>query len=227
MAALSACSVVNQKLKPVIASLPANSSWQTIVQTAISQGINLQSTGWTNPGPPPNGGQFQYNSYSAVVSQVYLDILTGETQIERCDILFDSGISLNPAVDIGQVEGAFTMGLGYNLTEDIIYDTTPAYGGVLSAGTWEYKVPSSMDIPIELNVTLLKNSVNPVGFLSSKCSGEPPLCLGCSLVFAVQYALLSSYNDRGLAHSILLNFPSTIDVVSLAAKLDWSDLQNH
>jgi xanthine dehydrogenase molybdopterin-binding subunit B len=73
--------------------------------------MDLQTKGWFNPGPSPIGPQ-QYSTYAAACSEVEVDVLTGEIQILRNDILFDCGVSMNPAVDIGQIIGGFTMGLG-------------------------------------------------------------------------------------------------------------------
>ena len=97
-----------------------------------------------------------------------IDVLTGDTQILRSDLLFDCGISLNPYIDIGQVEGAFIMGVGYYTLEEVTYDTSS--GQLLTAGTWEYKPPTVGEIPIQFNVSLLKNNPNPVGVLGSKVS---------------------------------------------------------
>ena len=90
-----------------------------------------------------------YNSYSAAVQEVELDVLTGEIQLIRTDILFDAGISLNPAIDIGQIEGGFVMGLGLCLTEEVLYD---ANGKLLTHNTWEYKPETALDIPLDLRV---------------------------------------------------------------------------
>jgi xanthine dehydrogenase/oxidase len=98
-------------------------------------------------------------------------------------------MSLNPLIDIGQVEGAFVQGLGYHLTEKLLYNEE---GQLISNGTWEYKVPSHRDIPIDLRVTLLKNSSNPMGVLNSKASGEPPLALSCAALFAAKHAIMEA-----------------------------------
>ena len=79
------------------------------------------------------------------MAEVELDVLTGETNIVRVDIVEDTGTSVNPEVDVGQVEGAFVMSLGMWLTEQLRYD--PDTGRLLTRDTWEYKVPSSKDIP--------------------------------------------------------------------------------
>ncbi|CAB4039754.1 xanthine dehydrogenase oxidase-like, partial [Paramuricea clavata] len=115
---------------------------------------------------PKAGQPCNYNVYAATCTEVEIDVLTGETEILRTDILFDCGKSMNPEIDIGQVEGAFVMGLGYWLTEQAIYD--PSSGLELTSGTWDYHPPFSKDIPIDFRVNLLKDAPNPLGILGSK-----------------------------------------------------------
>ena len=104
---------------------------------------------------------------------------------------------LNPAVDIGQIEGGFLQGLGQVLCEDVIYDTASAR--LLTRSTWDYHPPSSQDIPLSLNVTLLPNSPNtaPQTVLGSKASAEPPVMLCNSVFFAVKVRQQSSTTGAG------------------------------
>ncbi len=98
-----------------------------------------------------------YFIYSATVAEVELDVLTGETNIVRVDIVEDTGTSVNPEVDVGQVEGAFVMSLGMWLTEQLRYD--PDTGRLLTRDTWEYKVPSSKDIPqVSISLSIRERS---------------------------------------------------------------------
>ena len=97
-----------------------------------------------------------------------VDILTGEMYVVRADLLEDAGLSTSPIVDIGQVEGAFIMGLGLWTSEEIKHD--PTTGQLLTMNTWEYKPPAAKDIPQDFRVTLLKNARNPMGVMSSKGS---------------------------------------------------------
>jgi len=186
-AAYNACNELNTRLQPIKALMPPGTSWVNIIQQALNSGVNLSSLGFIAPGPPPNSQTTQYNSYSAAVTEVLVDILTGEHQILRTDILFDAGKSLNPVVDIGQVEGGYVFGLGLFLTEEITIDKTT--GAPLQYNTWEYKPLTAFDIPLDFRVSLLNNSTNPVGFLSSKASGEPPLALGSGALIAIQHAI--------------------------------------
>ena len=107
-----------------------------------------------------------YNVWAVAVTEVEVDILTGEMYVVRADLLEDAGLSTSPIVDIGQVEGAFIMGLGLWTSEEIKHD--PTTGQLLTKNTWEYKPPASKDIPQDFRVSLKKNSRNPAGVVGSK-----------------------------------------------------------
>ena len=107
-----------------------------------------------------------YNVWAVAVTEVEVDILTGEMYVVRADLLEDAGLSTSPIVDIGQVEGAFVMGLGLFTSEEIKHDRET--GELLTKNTWEYKPPAAKDIPQDFRVTLLKNARNPLGVMSSK-----------------------------------------------------------
>lgn len=149
-----------------------------------------------------------YNIYGVTFTEVEVDVLTGLAQINRVDLLEDTGESMSPEVDIGQVEGAFVMGIGYWLMEHIEYDETD--GKLLNTRTWTYHPPGLKDIPIDWRIQFRKNAPNPVGVLRSKgldelienksfsfckykylfsATGEPPLCMSVSVAFAIRNAL--------------------------------------
>lgn len=107
--------------------------------------------------------------------------------MHRVDLLFDCGKPLNPAVDVGQCEGAFVQGLGLVLQEHVAFDATTGRNN--STSTWEYKIPSAACIPRVFNVSLLPDSTHPGGVLSSKAMGEPPLLLSASVMCAVRRAV--------------------------------------
>lgn len=118
-----------------------------------------------------------YLIYGVVVSEVEVDILTGNHIVTRVDLIEDVGDSISPMVDIGQIEGAFIMGLGYWTTENLIYNKS---GKLLTDTTWNYKVPGAQDIPVNFRVEIPKNNPNPVGVLHSK---GKQTCLYLLLVF--------------------------------------------
>ncbi len=118
-------------------------------------------------------------------------------KVVRVDILEDTGASLNPEVDIGQIEGAFMFGLGFWLQEEIKFH--PQTGQVLTNDTWEYKPPASMDIPEVFNVTLYEwDKDSGRGVLGSKATGEPAVHMGVSCVLALRRAI--DAGRRSLLH---------------------------
>ena len=213
MAVLSACEQMNAKLAPF---RQPNQTWQQLVVAAIAGGADLTTRGWAHPGPSPTGPE-QYQSYGVAVAETQVDILTGEIQVPRVDILFDLGVSMNPFIDIGQVEGAFMQGLGLHLFEQILYDDTTNPGALISNGTWEYKPPSHKDIPVDLRVSLLKNAPNPYGVLRSKAIGEPPLSLGCTPFFAARHAIAAALADAGTTGYFPMDSPGTSETLQLTA----------
>ena len=185
-ATMNACEILNERIKPVREANPGM-AWADLIGKCVETQVDLCARGFVNGGT-------RYDSWGAAFTEVELDILTGEVHISRADIILDCGTSLNPAVDIGQVEGAFVMGIGLCLTEHVQYEESS--GKNLTNGTWEYKPPSVHDIPISFNVKLLRDAPNPVGILRSKASGEPPYCLSVSAFLACRRAIEISRRER-------------------------------
>lgn len=167
-------------------------------------------------------------TYSAACAVVEVDILTGEVQVLRSDVAYDIGWSLNPALDIGQVEGAFVQGIGYVLTEDLVFqpEGTPDEGRLNTTNTWRYKPPAVTTIPLEFNTHLFPRSLaaavpeNPADVLSSKEVGEPPLVLATSVFLAVKDAIRASRLERGLDGLFRFDAPATVQEVRRACALD-------
>jgi len=140
------------------------------------------------------GHPFYYFAYGASVSEVTIDTLTGEYQVDRADVLEDVGRSLNPALDIGQVEGGFIQGMGWLTTEELVWD---AKGQLRTHAPSTYKIPVASDVPREFNVRLAEWSVNREPAIGrSKAVGEPPLCLAMSVVEALSMAVASIADYR-------------------------------
>eukprot|EP01126_Amoeba_proteus_P052945 TRINITY_DN6432_c0_g2_i5.p1 TRINITY_DN6432_c0_g2~~TRINITY_DN6432_c0_g2_i5.p1 ORF type:complete len:577 (-),score=132.37 TRINITY_DN6432_c0_g2_i5:70-1800(-) len=223
-AASLACETLNSRLAPLRnfmkAQFAETKTWKELIAAALKAGVVLQAQGDCQPGPGPLSPTVAYNSYSAVVQEVMVDILTGEIQLTRTDILFDAGYSLNPAVDIGQVEGGYVMGLGLYLTEELLYNSV---GQLTTTNTWEYKPLTALDGILDFRVALLANAPNPLDYLSSKLTGEPPLALSCAAVFAIQHAIRSFKKDTNQQFKDLaLNSPVTVDVAQLACNVNPS-----
>ena len=107
----------------------------------------------------------------------------------------DTGVSISPEVDVGQVEGGFVMGLGLWTSEKLSYDEQT--GQLLENSTWSYHPPSCMDIPADLRTEFYNSGNNPHGVLSSKATGEPSVLAGCSVLFALRMAISSARKDGG------------------------------
>ncbi len=135
-----------------------------------------------------SGHPFSYYAYGAAVSEVVVDTLTGEWKLLRADALYDAGNSLNPAIDIGQVEGAFIQGMGWLTTEELWWN--PA-GKLMTHAPSTYKIPGISDCPQDFRVRLFKNRNVEDSIHRSKAVGEPPLLLPFSVFFAIRDAVSS------------------------------------
>jgi xanthine dehydrogenase/oxidase len=176
----------------------------------------------------PNGIPGTFNAfsgftYSAACTEVEIDVLTGETKIISSDIVYDMGWSMNPAIDVGQVEGAFVQGLGYVLSEKLVYQPNgPDAGRLNTLNTWRYKPPASTSIPLQFNVYLFPRDLaasvpeNPTDVMSSKEVGEPPLVLAVTAFFAVKAAVRAARLEQGLSGLFRLDSPATVQDVMLA-----------
>ena len=180
------------------------------VQLAYMNRISLSATGYYKTPKihydrdKAKGQPFFYYANGAAVSEVLIDTLTGENKLLRTDICQDVGQSINPAIDIGQVEGAFIQGMGWLTTEELVWDDQ---GRLLTTGPASYKIPAIGDTPTEFNVELLPDSPNlEATIFHSKAVGEPPLMLGISVWSALNDAVASLRN-----HSLspVLDAPAT------------------
>jgi len=134
------------------------------------------------------GRPFLYFAYGAAVSEVIVDTLTGEMKLLRADLLHYAGNSINPAIDIGQVEGAFIQGVGWLTCEDLWWNPN---GKLMTHAPSTYKIPAVNDCPEDLRVSLFHNPNHEDTIMRSKAVGEPPLLLGFSVFFAIRDAIAS------------------------------------
>lgn len=132
------------------------------------------------------GRPFFYYAYGAAVSEVVVDTLTGEMRVLRADALHDVGASLNPALDIGQVEGAFIQGMGWLTTEELWWNDG---GRLMTHAPSTYKIPTVNDCPPDFRVRLFDNRNAEDSIHRSKAVGEPPLLLPFSVFFAIRDAI--------------------------------------
>lgn len=159
--------------------------------------------------------QMEYHCFGAGVSEVELDVLTGEAVILSSSLLYDCGKSLNPTIDLGQCEGAFMMGVGFFLRERLVQDNST--GQLATDGTWEYKIPCSLDVPIKFDVEFFPRAFSEGGIVSSKASGEPPLVLASSVFCAVKQAVRAAREEFGKGSgNFRLDAPCTPRDIALA-----------
>ncbi|MGO4379424.1 xanthine dehydrogenase molybdopterin binding subunit [Pseudoduganella sp. RAF19] len=163
-----------------------------IVQKAYLARVQLWSDGYyATPGlhwdaKTMNGHPFSYYAYGAAVSEVVVDTLTGEWKLLRADALYDAGASLNPAIDLGQVEGAFIQGMGWLTTEQLWWNSL---GKLMTHAPSTYKIPGISDCPQDFRVKLFENRNVEDSIHRSKAVGEPPLLLPFSVFFAIRDAI--------------------------------------
>lgn len=158
------------------------------------------------------GRPFFYFAYGAACSEVTIDTLTGEMRVDRVDVLHDAGRSLNPAIDIGQIEGGFVQGMGWLTTEELVYD---AQGRLRTYAPSTYKIPCASDVPEDFRVRLFPSRGNKENTIyRSKAVGEPPLMLGISVWTAVFDAIASLKPGQ----IPMLDAPATPEAILRAVK---------
>jgi xanthine dehydrogenase large subunit len=135
------------------------------------------------------GRPFHYFAYGAAVSEVVIDTLTGEYRLLRADLLHDAGNSLNPAIDIGQIEGGFIQGMGWLTMEELHWN---AEGRLTTHAPSTYKIPAVSDCPADLRVSLYDVPNRAETIFRSKAVGEPPLLLAFSVFFAIRDAIAAA-----------------------------------
>ncbi|MBL8474173.1 MAG: xanthine dehydrogenase molybdopterin binding subunit [Rhodocyclaceae bacterium] len=139
------------------------------------------------------GHPFYYYAYGAAVSEVLVDTLTGEWKLLRADLLHDAGNSINPAIDLGQVEGGFIQGMGWLTLEELWWNEA---GRLMTHSPSTYKIPAVHDCPADFRVRLFPNRNVENTVLRSKAVGEPPLLLAFSVFFALRDAIASLAEQR-------------------------------
>ncbi|WP_282372151.1 xanthine dehydrogenase molybdopterin binding subunit [Pseudomonas sp. PS02290] len=185
-------------------------SFDTLAQQAWMGQVSLSSTGYYKTPKifydrsQARGRPFYYFAFGAACTEVLVDTLTGEYKMLRTDILHDVGASLNPAIDIGQVEGGYIQGMGWLTTEELVWNDK---GKLMTNGPAGYKIPAVADMPADLRVKLVENRKNPEDTVfHSKAVGEPPFMLGIATWCAIKDAVASLGDYR---HQPKIDAPAT------------------
>lgn len=228
MAILNACEQIMGRLKPYLEK--AKGDFKSAVNTAYFDRCDLSAHGfyatpgigydWSLP-DDQRGKPFNYFTYGAACAEVEIDVLTGDMRILRADLHMDVGNSLNPAIDIGQVEGAFTQGFGWATLEETVWGCSEfpwlKPGVCMTRGPGTYKIPSFNDTPVDMRVTLVKDSANPNAIHSSRAVGEPPFFLGSCAFFAAREAIAAARQDAGLGDDYFtVDLPLTPERIRMA-----------
>uniref|UniRef100_A0A2I3GNR0 Xanthine dehydrogenase n=1 Tax=Nomascus leucogenys TaxID=61853 RepID=A0A2I3GNR0_NOMLE len=211
----AACQTILKRLEPYKKKNPSG-SWEdwgrrcvhvntcAVSSLSFPRTPNLGYSFETNSGNP-----FHYFTYGVACSEVEIDCLTGDHKNLRTDIVMDVGSSLNPAIDIGQVEGAFVQGLGLFTLEELHYSPE---GSLHTRGPSTYKIPAFGSIPIEFRVSLLRDCPNKKAIYASKAVGEPPLFLAASIFFAIKDAIRAAraqHTGNNVKELFRLDSPAT------------------
>ncbi len=167
-------------------------AFPALCEACVFQQVSLSATGYyRTPGVHfdraiGKGKPYHYFSFGMAVTEVQVDTLTGHVQLLRADLLHDVGDSLNPGIDIGQIEGAYVQGLGWMTTEECKWDDK---GNLLNHSPDTYKIPNVQDIPADFRTALLQGVPNYNTIRRSKAVGEPPLMLAFSAWLAIKDAI--------------------------------------
>ena len=223
-AVADACGQLVQRLAPFRGEgLP----FAAAAATAHAARVDLTAYGfYATPGIEGYGttSPFHYACYGAAVAVVELDVLTGAHTIHRADVVIDVGAPLNPALDVGQVEGAFVQGAGWVTLEDVVRGDGGQgrawlpRGATHTRGPGTYKLPAAGDAPADFRVTLLRGvrcGATPLTH-ASKAVGEPPFFLGAAVWFALRHAVGAARAELGLTGDFTLHSPATSEALRLA-----------
>ncbi|XP_013136196.1 PREDICTED: aldehyde oxidase 1-like [Papilio polytes] len=215
-----ACEDILRRLEPIKQQMGGNPTWEELVYKAYKSNIDLQGRGILNLGEE-NSSQV----YGVIVTEVEVDILTGQSEIKRVDLLEDVGQSVSPEIDIGQIEGAFIMGLGYWTCEKMEYE--PTTGEVLSDRAWNYWLPQAKDIAQDFRIYFRENSYSTNMYLGAKATGEPGTSLAVAIPLAMREAISAARLESGIPATqwFQIDGPYTTEQVCLAAATKFEDFK--
>ncbi|KAM8905353.1 xanthine dehydrogenase/oxidase isoform 2-T2 [Spinachia spinachia] len=222
----NACETLGRRLEPYKSRNPKG-SWEDWVRAAYFDRVNLSANGFYKTPDlgydfdSNSGRAFNYFSYGVASSEVEIDCLTGAHKNLSTTIVMDVGHSLNPAIDIGQVEGGFMQGLGLFTIEELHYSPC---GVLLTRGPGTYKIPASGDIPTRLTVSLLRDAPNEKAVFSSKAVGEPPLFLAAANFFAIKDAVATARGESGLGGPFRFDSPASTERIRIACSDQFTQL---
>jgi xanthine dehydrogenase/oxidase len=224
----NACVELRDRIQPYRDANP-NATLKEWAKAAYFDRVNLSANGFYKT--PDIGYDFDtnqgllffYYTSGVSVSEVEIDVLTGDHTILRADIIMDIGQSINVATDIGQIEGAFIQGVGLTTIEEPLFHPD---GRTFTKGPGNYKIPGFRDIPQEFYVDILegKEYKNLKTIKRSKGVGEPPLFMGASVFFAIRDAIKQARLANGITEVLKLTSPATSEKIRLNCQDDLVNL---
>lgn len=214
-AIFNACAQINERLKPYREKLGPNAAMKDLAHAAYFDRVNLSANGFYKTPDigyvwGENKGQmYFYFTQGVTCAEVEIDTLTGDWTCTHANIKMDVGRSINPAIDYGQIEGAFVQGMGLFTMEESLWHR--ASGQIFTRGPGAYKIPGFRDIPQDFRVTLLKDVEweNLRTIQRSRGVGEPPLFMGSAVFFAIRDALKAARKQWGEESVLKLISPAT------------------
>ena len=223
----NACEQLNARLAPYREKLGPKASMTDLAHAAYFDRVNLSAQGFYKTPEigyvwgENKGKMFYYFTQGVAAAEVEVDTLTGSWTCLRADIKMDVGRSINPAIDYGQIQGAFVQGMGlFTMEESLWLRSGPNAGNLFTRGPGAYKIPGFRDIPQEFNVSLLKGVEweNLRTVQRSRGVGEPPLFMGSVVFFAIRAALRSARGDYGERGVLEMESPATGERIRLCLR---------
>ncbi|KAL2024149.1 hypothetical protein VTK56DRAFT_9929 [Thermocarpiscus australiensis] len=212
----NACAQLNERLAPYRAKLGPSASLKDLAQAAYFDRVNLSAQGFYKTPEigytwgANTGKMFFYFTQGVAAAEAEVDTLTGAWTCLRADLLMDVGRSINPAIDYGQIQGAFVQGLGlFTMEEPLWLRNGPLRGTLFTRGPGAYKIPGFRDIPQVFNVGLLKDVEweDLRTIQRSRGVGEPPLFMGSAVFFAIRDALKAARREYGVEAALGVDDP--------------------
>ena len=250
MAVLDACEQIMERLRPLKAielakegAIWNDAMWKGLAWQAYSNRVNLSAQGFyvvpsercgynwdmdTTGGADNSrrGQPFNYFTQGVATSEVEIDCLTGDSHLVRTDIVMDIGKSINPALDVGQIEGAFIQGYGWLTMEDMAWgDGQHKWirpGQLFTRGPGTYKIPAFNDVPLDFRCHLF-DTENKFCVHSSKAVGEPPFFLGSSAFFAIRNAIDAARTERGFTKFFALQAPASSERIRMSCADEFTE----
>jgi xanthine dehydrogenase/oxidase len=210
-AIFNACEQLNQRLAPYKEKLGPKATMKDLAHAAYFDRVNLSAQGFYKTPEigytwgENTGKMFFYFTQGVTAAEVEIDTLTGTWTCIRADIKMDVGRSINPAIDYGQIQGAFVQGMGlFTMEESLWLRNGPMAGNLFTRGPGAYKIPGFRDVPQTFNVTLLKGVEweNLRTIQRSRGVGEPPLFMGSAVFFAIRDALKAARAHHGVVAQV-------------------------